>query len=306
MGRNIFSAIEICRHRLKQALALVYFLRNGVNKINSTIKRALSKSCCNFAHQKKIALAKKKRSHPLQITLFVSFMLLLIAAAYYYMSRPRFVRYPAFGIDVPVQFAIHGIDVSHYQKNIDWEDVRAMQTKNIKIGFSFIKATEGADDVDDAFSSNWKEAKKAGLPRGAYHFFLANKSGKAQAKNFIANVRLSKGDLPPVLDVEQLSGCNKATLQQNVSDWLAIVESHYKVRPIIYTGADFYNNFLAERFDSFPLWVAHYFVKDKPRVKRNWQFWQHNEAGRVNGIDAYVDFNVFNGDSADFKKMLIQ
>jgi lysozyme len=85
-----------------------------------------------------------------------------------------------------------------------------------------------------------------------------------------------------------------------------MVEQHYKVRPIIYTNIDFYENFLANQFDDYPLWIAHYLVKDKPRIKRKWTFWQYNEKGHVNGIDAYVDFNVFNGDSTEFRNMLIK
>ncbi|MEO7523261.1 MAG: GH25 family lysozyme, partial [Ferruginibacter sp.] len=77
------------------------------------------------------------------------------------------------------------------------------------------------------------------------------------------------------------------------------------VKPIIYTNADFYRSFLAGRFDNYPLWVAHYLVQNKPRIERNWYFWQHNETGRVNGINGFVDFNVFNGDSVFFKRILV-
>jgi lysozyme len=251
-------------------------------------------------------VATKKKKNPVLLYVFTIMMFMLVAAAYYYNSRPRFVRYAAFGIELPSKYTIHGIDVSHYQRDIDWDDVKAMEIKNVKIGFSFIKATEGLSDVDGRFKSNWKEAQVSGISRGAYHFFIPTKSGKTQAQNFIANVHLSKGDLPPVLDIEQLNGISKETLQQRVSEWLLLVENHYKVKPIIYTGADFYNNFLSGAFDNYPLWVAHYFAREKPRVVRNWQFWQHNEAGHVNGIDSYVDFNVFNGDSTDFKNILIQ
>ena len=119
-------------------------------------------------------------------------------------------------------------------------------------------------------------------------------------------MRLQKGDLPPVLDIEQANGASVTDLQQRVSDWLLMVEKKCKVKPIIYTNADFYKTFLAGRFDEYPLWVAHYFVKDKPRIDRSWSFWQHNESGHVNGINSYVDFNVFNGDSAAFQKLLIR
>jgi lysozyme len=233
-------------------------------------------------------------------------LLAVMATATYfiagYFNQPRFVRYPAFGIDMPVNYGIHGIDVSHHQSVIDWQDVKDMQVKNIKLGFGFIKATEGLGRVDPQFRRNWLKAKDAGLPRGAYHFFIASKSGKAQAENFIETVTLAKGDMPPVLDVEQTNGASVADLQQRVRDWLTMVTKQYGVKPIIYTNADFYENFLAGAFDDYPLWVAHYLVQDKP----HWLFWQHSERGRVNGIDAYVDFNVFNGDSADFKRLLMK
>lgn len=241
---------------------------------------------------------------------WVIVILLTVAAitsvSFYLFGKKNIVRYTTFGIDMPVNYSIHGIDISHYQAAIDWEEVQQMQIDGIKIGFCFIKATEGVDRIDDRFETNWRNAKENNIPRGAYHFFNPEKSGAEQAQNFIRNVQIAKGDLPPVLDVEQLNGFRAADLQRSISEWLQLVETHYKVKPIIYTGADFYKRNLAAKFDGYPLWVAHYFVKDKPRIQRSWIFWQHNDGGHVNGIDAYVDFNVFNGDSASFKKLIIK
>ncbi len=233
----------------------------------------------------------------------------IVSAVYYineYINHPKFVRYPEFGIDIPANYTMHGIDVSRYQSNIDWNAVKSMQDKQAKIGFAFIKATEGVNGVDDKFRQNWLRAKKTSLPRGAYHFFISSKSGKAQAENFIETVSLKKGDLPPVLDIESANGASVTDIQQRAKDWLVMIEGYYKIKPIIYTNVDFYENFLQDKFDAYPLWVAHYYVKDKPAIKRNWIFWQHNEKGRVSGVDAYVDFNVFNGDSTGFKKMLLK
>jgi lysozyme len=224
----------------------------------------------------------------------------------YYFNKTRFVRYNGFDIDLPITYNIHGIDVSHHQSVIDWNAVKAMKDRNIKIGFAIIKATEGNGMVDGKFRANWRQSKVAGMPRGAYHFFNASRSGKVQADNFIETVDLIKGDLPPVLDVETINSTSKKDLQQRVLEWLSIVENHYNVKPIIYTNAVFYETYLAEVCANYPLWVAHYLVKDKPRISRNWLLWQHSEKGHVNGIDAYVDFNAFNGDSSDFKKMLIK
>jgi lysozyme len=257
-----------------------------------------------------LQMVAKKKNRFIKSVLGPVLLLAGMATATYfitqYFNQPRFVRYPAFGIDMPVNYAIHGIDVSHHQSVIDWQDVKDMRVKNIQLGFGFIKATEGLGRVDPQFRRNWLKAKEAGLPRGAYHFFIASKSGKAQAENFIETVSLSPGDLPPVLDVEQTNGASVADIQQRVRDWLTMVTKQYGVKPIIYTNADFYQNFLLGAFDDYPLWVAHYLVQDKPRVQRNWLFWQHSEKGRVNGIDAYVDFNVFNGDSSDFKRLLMK
>lgn len=219
--------------------------------------------------------------------------------------KAHFVRYPEFGIDMPVNYVIHGIDVSKYQNIIDWESVKEMRVNNIQIGFTFIKATEGLGNEDAMFQRNWKKAKNAGLIRGAYHFFLATKSGKAQAENFINSVTLSPGDLPPVLDIEQTYGVPPDKLRERALEWLQAIQLFYGTPPIIYTNVEFYKRYLKDDFDKYPLWVAHYLQPEQPRIYRNWLFWQHNENGRVNGIETRVDFNVFNGDSTEFRKLLL-
>ena len=255
-----------------------------------------------------MASRSKKRNKKNWLILFIllaSFALAIFLFDRFY-NRPSFIHYPAFAIDMPAQYDIHGIDVSRYQKTIGWKLVKQMEVEDIRIGFAFMKATEGVANLDAQFRRNWIQAKKAGIPRGAYHFFIASKSGKAQAQNFLENVDLQPGDLPPVLDIEQTNGASVTQLQQGAEDWLKQVEKVYKVKPIIYTNVAFYQTFLAGRFDDYPLWVAHYLVKDKPRIKRPWHFWQHSEKGRANGINAFVDFNVFSGDSAAFKALLLQ
>lgn len=254
-------------------------------------------------------MAKKRTTVFKVISVSIIYLAAAATAIYLitrYLNQPKFVRYAAFGIPIPVNYQIHGIDVSRYQAAIDWEAVKTMQDKNIKIGFAFIKATEGLGNVDGTFRRNWFKIRDANITRGAYHFFIASKSGKAQAENFIQTVTLLQNDMPPVLDIEKTYGASAEDIQQRSKDWLVMIEKHYKIKPIIYTNIDFYQNFLAGKFDDYPIWVAHYLVKDKPRIKRDWLFWQHNETGRVNGIDAYVDFNVFNGDSSDFKNLLVK
>ena len=219
--------------------------------------------------------------------------------------QERFITYKEFGIPVPVHYGIHGIDVSRYQQRITWEAVKKMNVKGIQLGFAFIKATEGNSRVDPFFKRNWERSKKAGIVRGAYHFFVPNRDGRTQAQNFIKTVELESGDLPPVLDIEQLYGISVANLRKELKEWVDILEEHYGVKPIIYTNADFYKRHLQGHFDEYPFWVAHYLRPTQPRTSRDWSFWQHSERGSVNGIASKVDFNVFSGDSVQFKSLLV-
>ncbi len=248
-------------------------------------------------------------------TLIASLILIIIGGFFAYAFIYRYLEarqearsamYPEFGIEMPEQYQIHGIDVSRYQQYIYWKAVKQMQVRNIKIGFAFIKATEGTDRVDSYFKRNWKKAKQENLTIGAYHFFVPGKSGKQQAELFIQTVKLQPGDLPPVLDIELTSGVDTKQLKKELSIFLQALESHYKIKPIIYSNVDFYEKHLGEAFDSYPLWIAHYIEHNKPRIKRNWLFWQHSDKGKANGIKADVDFNVFNGDSAAFKSLLLK
>ena len=248
-----------------------------------------------------------------KLTRWVTGILVVIAMAFitwfcyqwYIYHRAKSTRYPEFGIAIPNEYSIHGIDVSKYQDLIAWEEVRAMRVNNVQLGFAFIKATEGIDNVDAQFHRYWKKSKSNDIIRGAYHFFIGSKDGKMQAQNFIKRVELQTGDLPPVLDVEQRNGATVSQLRAEVKKWLETVENYYGVIPIIYTNVDFYNNYLGADFDKYPLWVAHYYEEQQPRIKRDWTFWQHNERGRVNGCYTIVDFDVFNGDSLEFHKLLL-
>lgn len=250
---------------------------------------------------------KKKRSSGSFFRIFF-WLCLLIAAIYFlvnYLTPKPHIFYRGFQIEIPNGFEIHGIDVSKYQNVVNWKEVKNMEEKGIKIGFVFIKATEGTSIVDDQFRRNWVKAEEQNIPKGAYHFFIVNRSAKKQADNFIQIVNLKSGDMPPVLDVEKSHGVSVARMQKEVKIWLDQVEKHYGIRPVIYTNIDFYERYFQTGFEEYPLWIAHYLQPDKPRIERNWAFWQHSEKGRVNGINAPVDFNVFYGDSADFSNLLI-
>ena len=209
-----------------------------------------------------------------------------------------------FGIPIPGKYNIHGIDVSLYQNRINWKEVKKMKVDSISISFAFIKATEGECRIDRYFCMNWENAKKNQILRGAYHFYRPQKSSKLQAENFISTVKLEKGDLPPVLDIECLaSGYPIENTIKGIKNWLKIIEKAYHIQPIIYTNIDFYTQYLAnEGLSEYPLWIAHYY-KQNVSIGQKWYFWQHNDRGKVNGISGEVDFNVFNGNMDDLRAL---
>lgn len=188
-----------------------------------------------------------------------------------------------------------GIDVSEYQGKISWSYVDTIE-KQYPLRFVFIRATAGNDAVDRRFKRNWEGAKKNKMIRGAYHYYRPNENSLEQAQLFIKTVRLQKGDLPPVLDIEKLPKNQSMTnLKKGLRRWLQAVENHYKVKPIIYTGEKYYDDFLKEEFSDYLFWIANYnFYREE--IQDDWLFWQFTERAAVPGIQGNVDVNIYNGD----------
>ncbi len=208
-----------------------------------------------------------------------------------------------FGTTIPRGYHIHGIDVSRYQRKIVWESVSKVSHDSMKINFAFIKATEGKTLSDRYYSYNMKEARKHNIICGAYHYYKPSVNSKEQALNFISLVELKNGDLPPVLDIEEESPFGKENMKKGIKNWLEIVEKHYRMKPIIYTSNHFHETYLSgKEFKEYPFWIAHYYKKEI-KTSGNWLFWQHSDKARINGINAWVDMNVYNGNIEELKKL---
>jgi lysozyme len=208
----------------------------------------------------------------------------------------------------PTDYPIHGIDVSKFQGDIDWNAVA-----NSGVKFAWIKATEGGDRADERFQANWTGAKAAGVPRGAYHFVYWCRPPMEEMANFEQNAPVEDDALPPVLDVEATptsKTCHLHLTQEGaIADMkvmLAEMERHYGKRPIIYTTVDFYQAILADgAFMDYPIWVRS--TKYRPAVKygpRPWNFWQYQSDGSVAGISARVDRDAFYGTNAQWQAFL--
>lgn len=204
--------------------------------------------------------------------------------------------------DRRTDYAVHGIDVSHYQSYIDWPSIARQD-----IDFAFVKASEGVSLRDSLFCDNWEGMQAAGILRGAYHFYRPRVSAIEQALNFFRVVNMNVGDLPPVLDVEVLDGATKAELIVGIKTWLWMAELHYGIKPILYTNIKFYNKYLAGHFDEFPLWIARYNSREPTLAcGGKWQIWQYGNRGRVEGIEGDVDLNVFHGTREELERLCLQ
>ena len=186
-----------------------------------------------------------------------------------------------------------GIDVSHYQGEIDWEKVAGED-----IGFVFIKASEGTDLADTLFKRHWEGAGEAGILRGAYHFFRPGRDAEAQARQFLAVTEGLEAELPPVLDVEVRDKQSAAVVRAGVREWMEVVEEAVGRKPILYTMPKFADSYLGEDLGGYPLWVVD-LRSGMPRMPKAWDGWvfrQYSHTGRLKGIKGDVDLDCFNGD----------
>ncbi len=186
---------------------------------------------------------------------------------------------------------IKGIDVSRYQGNINWR--RAALDRHVS--YVYIKATENASLVDPRYYENVREARKAKIPVGSYHFYSPNASPMVQLLNLTrAMPNLNNQDLVPMIDVETRGRKNYKEFVENLRLFLQEVENYYGVKPIIYTGTNFYNKYLAGRFDEYLYMIARY-SDEMPTLNGNPKFaiWQYSDCGRVAGIHCHVDLSTF-------------
>jgi lysozyme len=208
----------------------------------------------------------------------------------------------------PEDFAVHGVDVSKYQGEIDWSAVKASGVR-----FAWIKSTEGGDHMDEKFLQNWQNAKAAGVPRGAYHFVYWCRPPLEEMAWFKQVVPVEPDALPPVLDVEATptSRTCKRKLQRDevlrdMRIMLEDMERHYGKRPVIYSTVDFYQSILQpNEMSDYQIWVRS--TKNPPHVPygpRKWAFWQYQSDGYVPGIRGKVDRNAFAGGPVDWQAFL--
>lgn len=204
---------------------------------------------------------------------------------------------------------VYGIDVSHYQRDIDWDHLaiycnkRGERVSSVSeyiqpVFFVYLKATEGATVKDDTYNARMIEAERHGIVQGAYHVLhLTTSSINEQLKNFFETVVWSPGDLPPALDIEfenEILVCGTDQFYEMVQKWLSEVEKKFGVKPIIYTNESIRSKYLQDgRLKGYDIWISKY--NDSPQ-NEDWRIWQITEKGLVGGVEGNIDINLYKGD----------
>lgn len=203
-------------------------------------------------------------------------------------------------------YPVKGIDVSHHQNLINWNEV-----KKDNVHFCIIKATEGKGFVDHRFKYNSKQAKLNNISVGAYHYYRFKNDVKSQFLNYTAIVSKNSIDFPPVIDVEYCNNPelrdsrNKAKFINDLKELMSMLENHYGKKTILYTDVNFYNDLLKGEINSH-LWMSD-LRKINPGYldSSQWVFWQYSMRGNKKGINGNVDLNVFNGDMKKLNELML-
>jgi GH25 family lysozyme M1 (1,4-beta-N-acetylmuramidase) len=207
-----------------------------------------------------------------------------------------------------------GIDVSRFQRTIDWTGVAGAGVR-----FAFVQASRGSGadcsvkptecGADPYFATNRSAAAAVGIRVGAYHRAFAAGGTVADARAdalaesdiFLATVgTLQPGELIPALDVESpFSGTTASTLRTWIRVFVKRVNRRLGRKPIIYTNATSWSatgNTVEFARAKYPLWVAHWSVSRPSVPAMNWagrgySVWQYTNSGSVPGISGRVDMD---------------
>ncbi len=211
----------------------------------------------------------------------------LCAAGYLFFIRED--RSGSFDLNpLPVGYHSHGIDVSHHQGKIDWDEL--LSAMDSTLSFIYCKATEGVRFVDDQWETNEAALSQSHVSHGAYHFFKPKQDAIHQADHFLSKTIGSYGTLPPVLDVET-AGNSDRELIDKMKQWLQRVEQTSGIRPVIYTSYHYYVDKFRGKFSGYQFWIASY-SGEKPGLNDPEVIhWQYSDHGRIPGTDEYVDLN---------------
>jgi len=187
---------------------------------------------------------------------------------------------------------VHGIDLSHYQGNVDWQTI----AECTNMTYAYFKATEGGDRIDATFERNIVMAHVHGLKVGSYHFYRPKTCQELQLQNFVSQCIPEEQDLIPMIDIETTGGLSNEAFCDSLFKFLDLVEEVYQQKPLLYTFRNFYNRHLLGKLDGYKLMIAMY-TPEEPVLadERDIDMWQYTGKGHISGIRGFVDKSRFMG-----------
>jgi len=185
---------------------------------------------------------------------------------------------------------VHGIDVSRHQGDIQWAMVATTNT-----AYCYIKATEGGSWVDPQYERNLLACRSHGIKVGSYHFYRPAVDQQKQIDNFLVQCNPAMQDLIPMIDIESVpKGMKTEEFQDSLRKFLKLFRKVYRVKPLIYSGRNFYNKYLQKQVKRYPLMIAQY-SREEPEVadRHKILMWQYTGSGNLRGVKGQVDKSRF-------------
>jgi len=208
-----------------------------------------------------------------------------------------------------MELKLKGIDVSQYQGTIDWSKV-----SQDEIDFAFIRSTivwwtyKNNNYQDWRFQENWKNARaNSNLALSVYHVFTPLESVDLQLQTIDKAMQGKVTDMPIAIDVERTDVKDKHEHTRLLVNFLSAFEQNFG-KPIIYTGAWFWNVYVEEGdWSRYDLWTAAYTQNPIiPKGWTEWKYWQYSSSGRVDGISGNCDMNIGKFSFDDFEEIDVE
>ena len=185
-----------------------------------------------------------------------------------------------------------GIDISEFQGEIDFEEVR-------RSGIEAVYIRVGAGEyTDEYFAENYERARAAGLKIGFYHYVTARsvEEGRRQARFFASLVAGREPDMRLAMDFEYFGSLSVSQINAISEAYLDELTALTKREAVIYSDLSNARNIFSRALaEKYPLWAAQYGA-DEPSANGKWREWvgfQYTDEGRVGGIYGNVDRNIF-------------
>lgn len=188
-----------------------------------------------------------------------------------------------------------GIDVSRYQGAIDFERVKAAGVDFVLLRSSIGDGSDIVTGEDIRFAVNYREAKKAGLMVGAYHYLRGStvEDARTEARFFVKTITPYELDFPAVLDFEDPWQQDYLTIEERTAMALTFMREVEKAGyyPMLYTNTNWAENYLdMNRLKKYELWLAEW--HPKPTYNGAFGIWQYTAYGGVSGIEGDVDLDI--------------